>query len=316
MLPSETMYPYTAKEARERGELELWRANFRTNCACAGAIELAIRKGFDGMHLWADCAKSVIDQYGYKRVGFVLANTLQEQSYDGRYHETNKQWSRSVFVPEDGGHRHTFLINSHPAVLDGFVSEYRAELAKLHLFGAEHCEPNSGEQDFTGRVLILSPDTLRESYWQPENQLWLALSGFGCRPHARGRSVLCTCLGDGETTRWNRSEFVGIIRMVIGFGIAVFGIVRFQQGIDLLRLKKHSGWFEVVISVLLIAAGIIVAVVPELFKNAVFVLSGILMMVVGVTNIVSEVRTKKAMKNLLDSEGKIIVHGEVKKDGE
>ena len=40
----------------------------------------------------------------------------------------------------------------------------------------------------------------------------LALSGFGCQPHARGRSVLCTCLGDGETTRWNRSEFVGIIR--------------------------------------------------------------------------------------------------------
>ena len=136
MLPSETMYPYTAKEARERGELELWRANFRTNCACAGAIELAIRKGFDGMHLWTDCAKSVIDQYGYKRVGFVLANTLQEQSYDGRYHENNKKWSRTIFIPEDGGHRHTFLINSHPAVLDGFVSEYRAELAKLHLFGA------------------------------------------------------------------------------------------------------------------------------------------------------------------------------------
>ena len=71
-----------------------------------------------------------------------------------------------------------------------------------------YTSPNSGEQDFTGRVLILSPDTLRESYWQPENQLWLALSGFGCRPYARGRSVLCTCLGDGETTRWNRSEFV------------------------------------------------------------------------------------------------------------
>lgn len=59
MLPSEALYPYTAKEARERGELELWRANFRTNCACAGAIELAIRKGFDGMHLGADCAKAL-----------------------------------------------------------------------------------------------------------------------------------------------------------------------------------------------------------------------------------------------------------------
>ena len=67
----------------------------------------------------------------YKRVGFVLANTLQMQSYDGRYHESNKRWSNTIFVPEDGGHRHTFLINSHPAVLDGFVSDYRAELARL-----------------------------------------------------------------------------------------------------------------------------------------------------------------------------------------
>ena len=50
MLPNEAMYPYTAKEARDRGELELWRANFRSNCACAGAIELAIRRDFDGMH--------------------------------------------------------------------------------------------------------------------------------------------------------------------------------------------------------------------------------------------------------------------------
>ena len=190
MLPNEVMYPYTAKEARDRGELELWRANFRTNCACAGAIELAIHRDFDGMYLKDGCAKSVIDQYGYKRVGYVLANTLQLHAYDGRYHETNKRWSSTIFVPEDGGHRHTFLINSHPAILDGFVSNYRAELAKLHLFGAEHCEPNSGEQDFTGRVLVLSPDTLRESCWQPENQLWLAFSGFGCRPHARGHLTL------------------------------------------------------------------------------------------------------------------------------
>ena len=68
MLPNEAMYPYTAKEARDRGELELWRANFRTNCACAGAIELAIHRDFDGMYLKDGCAKSVIDQYGYRRV--------------------------------------------------------------------------------------------------------------------------------------------------------------------------------------------------------------------------------------------------------
>lgn len=69
--------------------------------------------------------------YGYRRVGYVLANTLQLHAYDGRYHETNKRWSSTIFIPEDGGHRHTFLIGSHPAVLDGFVSDYRAELEQL-----------------------------------------------------------------------------------------------------------------------------------------------------------------------------------------
>jgi len=60
-------------------------------------------------------------------------------------------------------------------------------------------------------VRLLSPDTLKESCWSKENQLWYAHDGFGCNPHAIGRSVRCTCLGDGEMTRWNRNEFIGIL---------------------------------------------------------------------------------------------------------
>ena len=58
----------------------------------------------------------------------------------------------------------------------------------------------------------LAPNTLKEEYWSPENQLWLAQSGFGCSPTARGRSILCTCLGDGEQTRWNRNDFTGVLK--------------------------------------------------------------------------------------------------------
>ena len=65
--------------------------------------------------------------------------------------------------------------------------------------------------DLTGRVLVLSPDTLKESAWQQENQLWLAESGFGCSPNARGRAVYATCLGDGEQARWNRGDFIGVL---------------------------------------------------------------------------------------------------------
>lgn len=58
----------------------------------------------------------------------------------------------------------------------------------------------------------MSPFTLKESYWAPENQLWLAFGGFSCNPTAGGRAVYATCLGDGEQSRWNREDFIGIIR--------------------------------------------------------------------------------------------------------
>ena len=45
------LYPYNAKTAQERGEIEKWRESFRENCACAGGIDILIRENFDGMHL-------------------------------------------------------------------------------------------------------------------------------------------------------------------------------------------------------------------------------------------------------------------------
>ena len=93
------------------------------------------------------------------------------------------------------------------------VSQFREKLQALKLIGPEHCETDSfSSLDYTGKVLVLSPDTLREKFWSPENQLWLALDGFGCSPGAIGRSVRCICLWDGETTRWNRSEFAGVLK--------------------------------------------------------------------------------------------------------
>lgn len=78
-----TDHPYlylgSLSEARRSDEAGLWRASHQCNIACKQAIEAAIRAGFDGMHLKADCARGVIAQYGFKRVGWVLANTIQKK---------------------------------------------------------------------------------------------------------------------------------------------------------------------------------------------------------------------------------------------
>lgn len=204
------LYLNSLSEAKRQDEIALWRASHIKNVACKQAIEEAIRKSFDGMHLDANCAQSVIDSFGFKRVGWVLSSTLQQKQYDGRFSPQNKTWAASTFIPPCA-RNYEFAVESHPAVLDGFVNAFREAQAELKLFDGSHCDDMTG-QELEGTVLVMSPFTLKESYWAPENQLWLATGGFGCTPTASGRAVYATCLGDGEQARWNRSDFIGILR--------------------------------------------------------------------------------------------------------
>ncbi len=79
------VYPYSLLEAKRNGELEQYRESFRENVRCANAIKEAINQNFDGMHLNHDVAKPVITEFGYDRVNFVLANTLQQLEHDGKH---------------------------------------------------------------------------------------------------------------------------------------------------------------------------------------------------------------------------------------
>ena len=84
------LYPYSAAEARTRNELALWRASYQANEECARDIEEHIRTHFDGAHLDDSMLQPLLDKWGYKRINFVLANTLQELSYDGRFSRKNR----------------------------------------------------------------------------------------------------------------------------------------------------------------------------------------------------------------------------------
>ena len=74
-----------------------------------------------------------------------------------------------------------------------------------------HLNHDPANKIITGKVLVLSPEALREQYWGQDYQLLYARSGFGCEPHSSGRAVFATCLSDGETARWNREDFIGVL---------------------------------------------------------------------------------------------------------
>lgn len=206
-----SVYPYTFAEANRLNEINYWAESQVQNILCKEAIESAINSNFDGFTLSETGAGSVLESFGFKRVQHVLANTILEKDYDGRFDPSNKDWAKSQGVLADKGLTQQFVVQSHPAVLNGFVHQVRDAYAQLQMYGTEHCE--TIWQELRGKVLVMKPSTLKESYWSPENQLWYAEGGFGCSPTASGRAVYATCLGDGENhVRWNREDFLGVLK--------------------------------------------------------------------------------------------------------
>ena len=118
--------------AKENDEVDLYRTSYRLNSECKQAIHEAIADNYDGMHLGDGAVDQVVRQYGMERVGYILANTLRYKNYDGRFSASNQEWAEQVGTPENNARiikfRADWVVDSHPAVLDGFVTMYRDEL--------------------------------------------------------------------------------------------------------------------------------------------------------------------------------------------
>ncbi|MDD3227653.1 MAG: DUF3849 domain-containing protein [Oscillospiraceae bacterium] len=134
------VYPYSFAEAKRLDELDRWKESHKENISCKKSIEEAIRNGFDGMHLQQDCAAEVVSQFGYHRTAYVLANSLQCKEYDGRFSRDNHAWAKTVSIAPDqssySNRNLDFAVDSHPAVLDGFVNQYRRD-AQSHEMQAQ-----------------------------------------------------------------------------------------------------------------------------------------------------------------------------------
>lgn len=202
-------YKYSLDNARHLGEVDLWRKSHKANIDCARAIEKTIVENFKD-YILNDCAKSIIDEYGFDRVNFILRYTLKKSQQDVRYSEANRQWGKSLSAPSSNM-RQEYYVNSHPVLINRFTDQVRKAWGDLNLWDSSHCVEETG-LDYVGKILVISPSELNDEHKTPEDQLFMATGGFGCSPNAIGRTVFGFFVKDHEEARFDRSAFIGVMK--------------------------------------------------------------------------------------------------------
>ena len=131
---------WKAKETEKAMQREHDRLDHMDRENCKRAIERVIASDFDGTRLPAGTADKVISQFGQDRVELVLAYTILNKEYDGRFSGENREWAKSL-IPDPIANSWYMTVDSHPAVVNGFVNQVKRsrvrKLAEQRLKAAE-----------------------------------------------------------------------------------------------------------------------------------------------------------------------------------
>ena len=162
------VYKSTLAYAREHDELAQCHASMEANAACKKAIEKAVREHYADYRLDAvPAVREVVKQFGYDRMFYVLAASIQQLDYDGRVSRQCKDWAREV--PAVEGHQgYCIVTQCNPGLLNIFVqislhehllsqplkrADIKAEAAHILEQFKEAVEPNSPNRThFMARV--------------------------------------------------------------------------------------------------------------------------------------------------------------------
>lgn len=131
------LYHKDAGYAREHGELPQYRESYQANVACKEAIEEAVRNHYADNRLDSQAVMAEVgEQFSMERIRYVLANTVQQKDWDGRFSMANKEWAKSVPVTANpdawGNDRNCYFVvdQVHSGLMDLFITNFRKELEK------------------------------------------------------------------------------------------------------------------------------------------------------------------------------------------
>ena len=222
-LEFKPLYRASFSEAKRLNELDAWQASQKDNIRCRDFMMKDIDRNFVKIQLGVNIAERAIEAFGHDRVQWVLANTIQHHNSDGRISSQNKAWAQSIYIPRPAEWERRndpqlrddtleYLLNNHAGLIDMVTRDALQLYADLNLYNINHCEPGDiHTKDFQGKLLILRDTALKEECRTPDNQLFYATHGNGCKPQAIGRTVFGNFLSDSESAAFDRAAFLGIM---------------------------------------------------------------------------------------------------------
>ena len=128
------IYYHSACYAEEHHQTESYRNSYKLNLMCRDAICEAIDEHYQNDRLDKAAVSEVVSQYGFERTMLVLANTVRQKEYDGRFSPDNKKWSHTLLAPCDmlGERGRKFMLDRvHPGLVDLFITQVRREHARI-----------------------------------------------------------------------------------------------------------------------------------------------------------------------------------------
>ena len=175
------IYYHSGEYARENGELDKYRESRAANIGCRDAIQEAIKNHYHDNRLDPAAVSEVMDKYNFHRVLYVLANTVRQKDWDGRFSQSNKYWAATMYIPEDrdsfNGDRNTaFCVEAHPTLVNGYIDmardqfvltqpltgkDIQAEAERINAFFEKNGEPNSPNK--THIMIEISPKFLQRA---------------------------------------------------------------------------------------------------------------------------------------------------------
>lgn len=112
--------------------------------------------------------------------------------------------------------------NDYLEILEEYTLRLNEELDRLRQerkvrssdgvpFGLEACCTESSKMNYENQILILHLEFLAPEYRTKEDQLVLAISGFGCAPGRRSHKIYCQSLCDGEKFYIRGYDVLGVL---------------------------------------------------------------------------------------------------------